>query len=756
MSNYEELKMSEWKKTACILCELNCGIEVLAEDGEIKKVRGDKQHPASKGYLCQKASRLNHYHTGRDRVTAPLRRMSDGQFEKISWDRAIAEIAAKLGAIKDQHGGDKIFYYGGGGQGNHLPGAYSRATLAAFGAKYKSTAIAQEKTGEIFVNSLMLGNGVRGDFEHSEVSIFIGKNPWQSHGIPRARVLLREINKDPNRKMIVIDPRVSETAELADYHLAVKPGADAWLIAAILGELVQQDGLDHEWIAKHTQNIEEVLPYLQSIPVAEFAEICRIERETISEVATLIAKAESVAIFEDLGVQMNRHSTLVSYLEKLIWVLTGNFGKQGTQYVPTQMGPIASFKVTPQLKSPVVGAPIISGLVPCNVISEEILTDHPDRYRAMIVESGNPVHSVADSKRMRQALRSLECVVVIDIAMTETAKEADYILPTANQYEKAEATFFNFEFPENYFHLRHPVFEPPANVLPEPEIHARLVEAAGVLPDGLIDKLRARLKLGRMAFAMAFQKAMRSAPGLMNLAPVILYRTIGENLSKELKSAAVLWGSASFALAKFSKGVKRAIKPGLSLAPNDVVFEKILNSPSGFVFSHDDYQTSFERIRTAHGKINLLIPDLLEQLQLLSDGFEPVTDAEFPYVLAAGERRSFTANTIYRDPSWRRKDLHGALRISEADAQSLGLASGEKARLTTRAGSAEVVIEVSERMPAGNMSLPNGQGIHYPNNDGQSMVTGTSTNELTSTSLRDFIAGTPWHKHVPAKLEAIA
>ena len=123
------------------------------------------------------------------------------------------------------------------------------------------------------------------------------------------------------------------------------------------------------------------------------------------------------------------------------------------------------------------GAPIIGGLVPCNVIPDEILTDHPKRFRAMIVESANPAHSLADSARMREALDALELVVVIDVAMTETARLADYVLPAATQYEKAEATFFNFEFPRNIFHLRRPLLEPLPGTLPEPEIYARLVRA---------------------------------------------------------------------------------------------------------------------------------------------------------------------------------------------------------------------------------------------------------------------------------------
>ena len=170
-----------------------------------------------------------------------------------------------------------------------------------------------------------------------------------------------------------------------------------------------------------------------------------------------IVNANGMAMFEDLGVQMNHHSTLISYLEKLVWVLCGHFGKEGAQYVPAYLQNIAGSGRSSR-KTPVVKAPIISGMVPCNVIADEILTDHPDRYRAMLVESANPVHSLADSNRMREALRSMELVVAIDIAMTETAREADYVLPASTQFEKWEATFFNFEFPDNYFHLRKPLF----------------------------------------------------------------------------------------------------------------------------------------------------------------------------------------------------------------------------------------------------------------------------------------------------------
>src|SRR5262249_18420238 len=148
------------------------------------------------------------------------------------------------------------------------------------------------------------------------------------------------------------------------------------------------------------------------------------------------------------------------------------------------------------LTSPVGGHRIITGLIPCNVIPDEILTDHPKRFRAMIVESTNPVHSLADSQRMRAALAALELVGGIDVAMTETAQQAHYILPAASQFEKWEATFFTLEFPENVFQLRAPLFERLPGTLPEPEIHRRLVRAIGALRDEDLAPLHAAAAQG--------------------------------------------------------------------------------------------------------------------------------------------------------------------------------------------------------------------------------------------------------------------
>jgi anaerobic selenocysteine-containing dehydrogenase len=722
-----------WHPTACILCECNCGIEVELEGRTLARIRGDRAHPGSQGYTCNKAMRLDRYQNGPHRLTSPLRRRPDGTFEEIDWDTAISEVAAKLEAIP----GPQLLYYGGGGQGNHLGGAYSGALLRALGASYRSGALAQEKTGEAWVDAELMGAvHTRGDFEHAEVSIFVGKNPWMSQSFPRARVVLKEIAKDPARSMIVLDPVVTETAKLADFHLRVKPGSDAWCLAALVAVLVQEDLCNDAFLADHARGVESVKAAFAAIDVDDYAERCGVDAGLIRGAARRIGGAGGVAVFEDLGIQQGPNSTLCSYLNKLLWILTGNFAKPGGQNMHSWFAPLFGSRRIG--RTPVTDAPIVGGLLPCNVIPDEILTDHPDRFRAAFVESANPLHSLADSERMREAFDALDLVVVVDVAMTETAKHADYVLPAASQYEKVEATFFDFEFPANVFHLRHPLLEPLAGTLPEPEIHTRIVRALGVMDEAVLDELRAADD-----FMQAFGAAAAQHPWVGELAPVVLWETLGASLAPELRGAAVLWGLAQRVFFKSTAAVQRA-----GHADGTALFEAALAGRHGIVFTLDDYEDTWHYFGHPDKRFALELPAELADLDSLRDTRPGHATDDLPIILSAGERRGYTANTIFRDPEWRKRDAGGAVRVSPEDARALGLVDGGRARITTRAGSAETVVEVSAAMQPGHASLPNGHGL-----DG---TPGIAPNSLTSTDWRDPVAGTPWHKHVPARIEAVA
>jgi len=758
---------AEWHKTSCILCESNCGIEVKVDGRQFVRIRGNKDHVESAGYTCEKALRLNHYQNHRARLTSPMRRRPDGTYEEIDWDTAIREVAQKLAWVRDTWGGDKIFRYGGGGLGNHLNGLYGASVLTALGSIYKATAISQEKTGEAFVEARLYGAHTRPEVAESEVIIFLGKNPWQSHGFPHARKTMQAIEKDPNRAMVVIDPKRTKSAEMADYHLRVRPGTDAFCLAAILGIMHRENLFNEEFIRDHVADVEPVLEVIGKVPVEDYAQRCGVSLELLTEVARRIGRAKSVGILEDLGIEMGPNSTLISWLHRLIWILRGSWAIPGGNHPHSSFGSLgggssessSSDAKRPSSRpkvTPVTGARIIMGLIPCNTIPDEFLTDHPDRFRAFIVESGNPVHSMADSKKFREAMRSAEFSLVIDLAMTETARQADYVLPAATQYEKPEAVFFNFHFPHNAFYLRKPVFEPTPGTLTEAEISARLAEELGLYTLEELAPLVDAAHKGLAEFGVAFMTYMAQNPDKAKVGSLILYRTLGQALPEGLAPAAGLWFLAHGVANSYGKQLRRAGIDDSQMSLGDALFTKVLESDDGVVFTDHEYEEAWELARVNDKRIRINIPEMLELFEQLSSKPTTYASAEFPLILSAGERRSNTANGIYRDPAWRKNDHDGALAISPQDAQAYGLSDGDRVRITTAAGTAEPVVMIDEDMHEGHISLPNGYGLEFPDEKGEHFVHGIAPNELTSLDWKDEIAGTPWHKHVPARLERIA
>lgn len=746
-----------WHKTACVLCSNNCGVEVRLDDRTITRVRGNKAHVSSKGYTCEKALRINHYQNARGRLTAPMKRLEDGTYVEVDWDTAIAEIAAAFQRVAAERGADKMMYYGGGGQGNHLGGAYGSAARKALGMTRRSNALAQEKTGEAWVEGRMFGAHTHGEFHEAEVSIFLGKNPWHSHGFDETRRVLKEIASDDSRSMVVIDPRRTETADLADFWLPVRPGTDAFLLAALGGVLVEEKLIANDWLKTNAVGVDDVVATFASVPIADYATRCGVDEERIRTVARRLAAAKSISVYEDLGIEMAPHSTLVSYLQRAIWVLLGSFGKPGAMTAHTTMASLFNYGATgSEPTDPVTGGYIISGLVPCNEIADGILSDSPERTRALLIESANPVHSLAESEKFRRAMRAVDFSVVIDVAMTETAQEADYVLPAASQYEKVETTFFNMSFPENRFCLRPPILAPLEGALPEPEIYSRLVQELGMVTDEDLAPLRAAAEQGIDAFSAAFMEAAMNKPDLASVGAVVLYETLGKTLPAGMEGAAALWFSAQQIAMRYPEEVKAAGHEGEGPELGNALFDAMISSPDGVMFTKHDYSQAFDLLKTPDQKINVAIPEMLQAIAELPDAVTDYTTDEFPYVLSAGERRSFTANTIMRDPSWRKRDPEGALRLSPGDASVLGVQDGDRLRVTTPGGTAVAVVEVNETMMDGHIALPNGLGLGYSPAGGNPELTGVAPNELTTTDWCDPIAGTPWHKHVPAKLEPVA
>ena len=242
--------MSEWNKTSCVLCAQNCGLEVRVENNRMVKVRPDKDNPRSQGYVCRKGLNVAFHQHHSQRLNYPLKKVN-GEFQRISWDQAIGEIAEKLRSIVDTHGPRSLAYMGGGGQGCHFEAAFGVRLLRGLGSQYHYSALAQELTGIFWGWGRVTGRQYlfgTPDHEHTEVLVAMGWNGMQSHQMPQARRFLTRIAKDPDKVLVVIDPRSSETARIADIHLAIRPGTDALLTRAMIAIILQEGWHNREYI----------------------------------------------------------------------------------------------------------------------------------------------------------------------------------------------------------------------------------------------------------------------------------------------------------------------------------------------------------------------------------------------------------------------------------------------------------------------------------------------------------------------------
>src|SRR5581483_9171079 len=523
---------------------------------------------------------------------------------------AFREIAARVRELRDAHGSDAFAVYGGGGQGNHLGGAYFTAFRDALGATKYFNALSQEKTGDFWVNGRLFGKQhchTAEDIEHADLLVVLGCNPWMANGFQRARNAVNEIGKAPDRRMIVIDPRRTEVAEAADLHLQLKPGTDAYLLSALLAVLLGRGGEARDFLAAHTTGFDEVARVLRAVPVEAWVAHADVPLAAVERAADMIQAASAMCVRVELGIQQSRHSTLNSYLEKLLYLLTRHFGRPGTNALHTWLQPL--IRDSQGERSPVTGQEVIGGLLPPNRFADEVLTDDPRRVRAVWVESNNPANTAADTARFERAFRALELSVVVDVAYTETAALADWVLPASSQYEKWESTLFTFEWPHNFFHLRAPLFDPLPGTLPEPEIYTGVLRAMGELPpDAVLDELRALAERDRGAMMARAFELFRAEPRFVPIAAVLLYLTLGPTLPEGAAAAAPLWGACHRVAAEHPDAVRRelaATDDGPALGER--LFERMLASRSGLVFTAHEHADVWRLVAHRDGRVHLAI-----------------------------------------------------------------------------------------------------------------------------------------------------
>jgi anaerobic selenocysteine-containing dehydrogenase len=710
------------------MCGNSCGIQVQVEDDRIVRVRGDKGNPFSRGYVCNKSLAVGSYQHHNQRVLSPLRRRANGSFEEVDWDTATGEIGEKLRRILEEHGGKSVALIGGGGQANHLDFLYAVSFLRALGSRYHYNALGQEYTQKYWINGHMFGSeglDFHADEHRCDVLLIIGSNPWVSHGMQRARLVLSEISRDPKRKLIVVDPRRHETAQKADMYLQIKPGTDIYFLLAVINVIVKEGLCDEDYIARHTTDWDEVKWVADLVTPERAAQLCDLEAEQIRDVARTFARAKTAATRIDLGIYQNIYMMENVYLERVLLAITGNIGVPGGVVFPEGLVSAGLLEGGEEgSKTRVAGIQQIRGIFPPNALPEEILAPGEDRIRAVFVEGANPLRSYADSKKYEEAFKALELLVVVEPAMTEAARLAHYVLPAKCGYEKPEASLFPKGFPGIYFHLRHPVCRGPELARQECEILQMILEKAGVDTSGL------------PAFALLEQaQQVSDQPAVLSLVRG-LCMVFAMTHSDALKENGIITGDGDNA---------------------SELFQAILDHPEGIYLCDTMDENNLDHLKTADGRIHLAVPMILEMLKELAIPDEVnLTDNEaFPFVLQTGERTNYTANTIPRDNSWRARRLPtNYLRMSKQDAARLEVRDGDMVEVVTDTSTVSIPLKVTDDIYPGSLSIPHGFGMLHTNQEtGKLEQIGVNVNELIAAEHREPFTGIPLQKHIRCKIQ---
>ncbi len=746
--------MKSWHKTGCVLCAQNCGIEVQVENNRMIKVRPDKLNPRSQGYVCRKGLNVIYHQYPADRLTEPMKRVGDN-FESISWDQAIAEIAGKLVELVEQNGPRCLAYMGGSSQGGHMEAAFGLGILRAMGSQYYYSSAGQEFCGSWWVTGRVFGkqyNIAGPDEQESEMLIAWGWNGMQSHQMPRAPKVLSEFSKDPNRLLVAIDPHRSETANIANIHLPVRPGTDALLMKAMIAIILEEGWEAADYLRKHVDGWRKIRPWFEGFDARSAAGLYEVDYHQVRELCRLMT-TRRWSVHTDLGIYMGRHSTLNSHLVHILGAVCGIFGVRGGNVIPGMVMPMGyhADERNPDTWRTVTThlPPAAAGSFPAAAMPEEILSDHPDRLRTVLVSACNPLRAYPDTSAYETAFGKLDLLVVNDIVMSETARLAHYVLPCRTFYESWDATFFPWTYPEVYFQLRRPVVEPPAQCLEAAQIHTLLADKLGIVPE-IASEVYQAAQNDRMTYGAELMTWAAGEPGAMAAMPFALAQTLGRQWDSAAKAA--LWGLLMTAPKMFQENAARAgFEPGID--QGDRIFQALLDTPQGLWVGRADADNPMGSIRTPSGKIEIHIPELAAQAEALnaeSEAEDLRLPDEFPFILSAGRHMKFNANTLMRNPAWNKDRRACTVAVNPADADALGLTDRQQVRVTTEAGSDVGELQVSESVRPGCVLIPHGFGLIY-----EGRAYGINVNRLTKNTHRDPI-GTPLHRFVPCRVEGMA
>lgn len=426
---------------ACPLCEAICGLELQYEADTLVAIRGDAADPFSRGHVCPKGNAILDLESDPDRLRRPLRRRGE-DWEEISWDQALAEAGERLAAVQRQHGADAVAAYLGNPNVHHFGHiAYLPSLLKSLRSKNIYSASSVDQWPHQLVDWLMYGHQFLlpiPDVDRTAYFLMLGANPVASNGsLMTAPGIAKRLEALTARgRLVVVDPRRTETAALASEHLFIRPGSDAWFLVALLQEVVALGAPRTQAYAGKLSQLDDALAALAAVDTGDVESLTGIPRDTVRRIAREFHAAPSAVAYGRMGVSTQAWGTLCQWLIQLLNLVTGNLDREGGALPNEAVLPVTGPGTSPgnraRWHSRVRGLPEFAGELPVAVLAEEILTPGEGQVRALITCAGNPVLSTPDGRGLDKALSSLDFMVSIDIYLNETTRHADLILPPAS------------------------------------------------------------------------------------------------------------------------------------------------------------------------------------------------------------------------------------------------------------------------------------------------------------------------------------
>lgn len=713
----------------CPLCEAHCGIaiEVDRAAGSVVTVRGDERDAFSRGYLCPKAYGLKGLHEDPERLRRPLRRRGargSGDFEEIGWDEAFALAGERLREIRDAHGADALATYLGNPNAHDLGSIlYGPTFQKALGTRWRFSATSVDQLPKTLSSSQMFGapgSLAVPDVDRTDYFLVLGGNPLVSNGslmtAPDMAGRLRAL-RERGGTLVVVDPRRSETAEVADRHLFIRPGSDALFLFSLVHVLFDEDLAAPGRLAEFSRGIDEVRELARDFAPEATAAATGIAADATRRVARELAAAERAAVYGRIGTCTQRFGALASWLVDVLNALTGNLDREGGVCFPR--GAATRADDTPRKtgtfpfgrwRSRVRGLPEFAGELPVAALAEEIDTPGADgeRVRALVTISGNPVLSTPNGARLATALAQLDFMVSIDVYLNETTRFADLILPSTGHLERSNYDLvFNTVSVRNTAHWCPRVFEPAPDSREQWQI---LAELAGRVNGGTAEQVH------------------------------------------DLMEGGLARGAGLEADPSIPRGPERLLDLMLRAGPYGLSLEKLQAEPHGIDLGALEGGRLPQILATEGQQLDLAPPLLTADVPRLRAA---LAEASNGGLLLIGRRNVRSNNSwMHNVRALAKGKDRCTLLVHPDDAARLGLADGASATVRSRVGEVTVPVQVSDEMMPGVVSLPHGhgQGGSGTRQSTAARQPGVNSNLLTDEAGVDALSGNAILNGIPVEV----